>query len=389
MAILVHRELEFTAVKDKEIQNQRIGNDGILVILWACSASTVVKFPKTNHNACAIGILHDVSVGIKDDVAAFGEGNVGTTLTVSQHSDFFVVDVGFDVIHAVFDACAIANTAFVYRCCAATVACAIEHQATSVVNGCWGGIVASGRISATQARSSVTTTHATLVNRETAVGNAIASRARGVVPIAYPALVIVNARAVVEGSSVVKVARRGIGTAQAGSSVTAAYAALVVREAAVWNAVATCARGVVTAAHTTLVNREAAVWNAVTTSKRCCLRRTRHRHRRPQPRLQDRRSCKPYIRAEIFRVTNAISVDVEVAVAIANAQGIHSSNTVVLGIADSVFVEVTERTIVEGIADSIVVAVVVAIFTRFILIACAVLVHVDAVVFVVTNAVGI
>ena len=74
---------------------------------------------------------------------------------------------------------------------------------------------------------------------------------------------------------------------------------------------------------------------------------------------------------------------------VADAQNIHCSNTVINGITNSIEVKITEGTVVLTIGSSVTVSVVVAIELIFVVVADSVLVQVQAVVHVVTNAIGI
>ena len=75
--------------------------------------------------------------------------------------------------------------------------------------------------------------------------------------------------------------------------------------------------------------------------------------------------------------------------AIANAQSIHSTDAVVFVVTNVISVKVTERTDILTVHDAIAIAVVETVFPCFVVVAEAVLVHVDAVIVVVTDAVRI
>jgi hypothetical protein len=76
-------------------------------------------------------------------------------------------------------------------------------------------------------------------------------------------------------------------------------------------------------------------------------------------------------------------------VAVANSHDVHRADTIVVHVADAVVVKVTIGAIVVLVTDSVVVGVVKTIASRFLVVALAVLVHVQTIVFVVANAVGI
>jgi hypothetical protein len=95
------------------------------------------------------------------------------------------------------------------------------------------------------------------------------------------------------------------------------------------------------------------------------------------------------VNAVVNVVTNQIVVDVEETVAVADAQDIYGANTVVNRIANVVKVKITEGAVVLTIGSSVTVGVVVAIELIFVVVADAILVQVQAVVHVVTNAIGI
>ena len=63
------------------------------------------------------------------------------------------------------------------------------------------------------------------------------------------------------------------------------------------------------------------------------------------------------------------------------------THTWIVNITDAVIIEVAERTSVFAVNDAVTVAVVETVFTCFVFIACAILVHINALINVITNAI--
>ena len=265
----------------------------------------------------------------------------------------------------------------------ATLAALVKVQARRVVDGGCLVVVACSAVGATEARCSVTVAHAALVGevaRTIVDGGSLvvvagvrvnATQARGAVAVAHAALVGEVARAIVDGGSLVVVASFRVDAAEARRAVSTAYTALVELVALT---VAVTGRNVGTAAlvhvartstNTAGVEVQALTvgWIVVVASFR--------------------------VNAVVHIVTNEVTVHVEETVAVANAQDVDHTHTWVLGVTDAVVVEVTKWARIFAVHDAVVVAVVEAIVTCFFVVAGAVLVHVQAVVFVVANAVGI
>ena len=95
------------------------------------------------------------------------------------------------------------------------------------------------------------------------------------------------------------------------------------------------------------------------------------------------------IDAVVDVVTNQITIHIEEAMAIADAKNVNHANAWVFFVTNAVLVKVAIRTWIFTIYNSVVVAVVRAIVTCFFIVAGAVLVHIQAVVLIVTDAVGI